>query len=336
MASEAADTPLLGSAAELAGSSDDQGTFAPEELPILCEDCLGPASFVRMTKLPFGSKICQLTEQPFQPFQWKIDEATTRETVVSAQAAKERNVCQACLKSLADAAVQGSLESQAQQAAPSSESEAEVKEAEAKIDVEVSEALVADAAEQKCDRDGKLSQRQVLVEFFQSTRGEQWVNNTNWCSDAPIESWFGIKCNDQGQVVQIQLRSNNLHGPLPDSIGRLTSLVNLCLEGNNLTGKIPAAVGQLVQLEHIWLHKNQLTGPIPTTIGNLSELMTLSLSYNELDGNDQFSLRMARACVLKPVFVFSLLFLFFFFLVVGSQARSRSRSASWSACRCFR
>src|SRR5690606_8872238 len=88
----------------------------------------------------------------------------------------------------------------------------------------------AGEAEQKADADAEDLQREALAELFRSTRGEQWANAAGWCSDAPLDAWFGVRCDERGQVVQLQLRSNNLQGPLPESIGRLTSLVNLCLE----------------------------------------------------------------------------------------------------------
>jgi pre-mRNA-splicing factor RBM22/SLT11 len=53
-----------------------------------------------MVKLPFGSKLCQLTEQPFQPFRWKVAGGRTKETIISPQVAKERNICQACLSDM--------------------------------------------------------------------------------------------------------------------------------------------------------------------------------------------------------------------------------------------
>ena len=38
---------------------------------MLCETCLGPNPYVRMTKLPFGHKLCKISNLPYQAFRWK-------------------------------------------------------------------------------------------------------------------------------------------------------------------------------------------------------------------------------------------------------------------------
>lgn len=53
-----------------------------------------------MLKLPFGSKLCKATGLQFQPFRWKAGQGRFKETIISSTAAKERNICQACLNDL--------------------------------------------------------------------------------------------------------------------------------------------------------------------------------------------------------------------------------------------
>ena len=71
---------------------------------------------------------------------------------------------------------------------------------------------ISGETEQKCASDGQLSQRQALVDLYHATNGEGWTNSENWCTDAPIDTWFGVTCNDSGEVVQLQLRNNNICG----------------------------------------------------------------------------------------------------------------------------
>eukprot|EP01035_Chromulina_nebulosa_P034700 gene34700-46583_t len=47
------------------------GSTLGEDFPMLCETCLGPNPYVRMTKLPFGHKLCKISNLPYQAFRWK-------------------------------------------------------------------------------------------------------------------------------------------------------------------------------------------------------------------------------------------------------------------------
>ncbi len=53
-----------------------------------------------------------------------------------------------------------------------------------------------------------------LEYFFESTRGKDWTRNDNWLSDTIVCSWFGVKCNDQSEIVELILPSNQLNGNL--------------------------------------------------------------------------------------------------------------------------
>uniref|UniRef100_A0A7N0VHK7 Protein kinase domain-containing protein n=1 Tax=Kalanchoe fedtschenkoi TaxID=63787 RepID=A0A7N0VHK7_KALFE len=75
-----------------------------------------------------------------------------------------------------------------------------------------------------------------------------------------------------------------LHGPIPASVGNMTSLVDLELSGNFLTGKIPRELGFLRNLQQLELYYNQLSGSIPEELGNLTQLVDLDMSVNLLTG----------------------------------------------------
>ena len=34
--------------------------------------------------------------------------------------------------------------------------------------------------------------RDVLVALYLATDGDNWANNDNWLSDAPISTWYGV------------------------------------------------------------------------------------------------------------------------------------------------
>ncbi|XP_057983364.1 receptor-like protein 7 [Malania oleifera] len=84
--------------------------------------------------------------------------------------------------------------------------------------------------------------------------------------------------------TSIDLSNNSFQGPIPETIGNLTSLYVLNLSHNALTEEIPASLGNLKQLESLDLSQNRLTGEIPIQLASLTFLSFLNLSYNRLMG----------------------------------------------------
>ncbi|KAI7985727.1 Receptor-like protein 34 [Camellia lanceoleosa] len=102
---------------------------------------------------------------------------------------------------------------------------------------------------------------------------------------------------------------NDLRGPIPDTLGRLTSLTFLDLSYNNFNdsmlyyslcnlsslvyidlsstsrrGAIPHCLGNLASLSILRLNENYLQGPIPSEMGNMTQLAELDLSWNAFQG----------------------------------------------------
>lgn len=68
---------------------------------MVCETCLGPNPYVKMTKLPPNHKLCKFSNLPFQAFRWKAGPGGRfKETIISQLVARERNICQCCLNDL--------------------------------------------------------------------------------------------------------------------------------------------------------------------------------------------------------------------------------------------
>ena len=69
--------------------------------------------------------------------------------------------------------------------------------------------------------------RNALIAFYHAMGGDNWVNNTNWCSDKPLNEWFGVVTTEFGTVKELNLDSNNLVGTIPPEIGDLAYLKRL-------------------------------------------------------------------------------------------------------------
>ncbi|GLT35546.1 hypothetical protein SLA2020_099900 [Shorea laevis] len=83
----------------------------------------------------------------------------------------------------------------------------------------------------------------------------------------------------------IDFSSNQFHGPIPDELGELNSLLLLNLSHNSLNGQILSSLGKLAELESLDLSSNKLEGKIPEQLTKLTFLSVLNLSHNELVGH---------------------------------------------------
>ena len=126
------------------------------------------------------------------------------------------------------------------------------------------------------------TEREALMDLYNSTNGAGWVNNTNWGSDKPVSEWFGIQCNADGTIWSIDLRQNNLQGQIPSSIGNFVNLTSLTLESNELYGEIPSEIGKLKNLSGLSLQYNQLSGTLPKSLVECRDLSSLQISANNL------------------------------------------------------
>ncbi|NNM06031.1 MAG: hypothetical protein HKO65_13155 [Gemmatimonadetes bacterium] len=78
---------------------------------------------------------------------------------------------------------------------------------------------------------------------------------------------------------------NQLSGPVPPELGRLSNLERLGLGENELSGGIPKELGDLSNLESLGLRNNQLSRPVPAELGDLSKLALIQLHGNQLAGS---------------------------------------------------
>eukprot|EP00581_Thalassiosira_minuscula_P009259 CAMPEP_0183708732 /NCGR_PEP_ID=MMETSP0737-20130205/4938_1 /TAXON_ID=385413 /ORGANISM="Thalassiosira miniscula, Strain CCMP1093" /LENGTH=1678 /DNA_ID=CAMNT_0025936651 /DNA_START=186 /DNA_END=5222 /DNA_ORIENTATION=- len=101
-----------------------------------------------------------------------------------------------------------------------------------------------------------------LDTFYHRTGGDHWFNNSGWLSDnVPECQWFGLKCNGNEVITEINLRNNNLTGTKAISYLRHPGLVKLDLAGNNLSGGISSGEALFFRkLVHIDVSNNEFGG----------------------------------------------------------------------------
>ncbi|XP_058222213.1 MDIS1-interacting receptor like kinase 2-like [Rhododendron vialii] len=155
----------------------------------------------------------------------------------------------------------------------------------------------------------------------------------SWKSSEPKNSssspcqWQGIKCNEHGTVIEINLRNfgvkgklsnfdfslfphlqgldlkdNSFYGTIPSSISNLSELSFLSLSRNQFHGPIPSSIGLLGNLSVVLLYSNYLSGTIPPSIGNLTRLTYLRLHYNEISGSVPAEIGKLSSLVLLTLF----------------------------------
>ncbi|MCE4565062.1 T9SS type A sorting domain-containing protein [Maribellus sp. CM-23] len=129
---------------------------------------------------------------------------------------------------------------------------------------------------------------QALVDFYHSTNGSSWTNNTNWLDTVKhtVADWFGITVTN-GHVSKIYFgpyENYNLNGSIPNSIKNLTQLESFEILTDKLHGELPTGLFELTNLKTLYLSECDISGTIPKEIGNLTKLEVLGLEANQLEG----------------------------------------------------
>lgn len=127
--------------------------------------------------------------------------------------------------------------------------------------------------------------RAILTALYHATDGDNWTNNDNWLTDAPLNEWHGVSTYDDGRVRGLVLADNQLTGQLPPALGEFHAVETLSFPGNQLTGHIPPELANLTELSRLFISGNQLTGCIPQALRGIeeSDLEQLSLPFCEDD-----------------------------------------------------
>jgi len=119
-----------------------------------------------------------------------------------------------------------------------------------------------------------------------------WLMSTGWdnssfntLTDAvrgPCGNLEHVLCDENGNVILIDLHTAGLRGNLPSDLGSLTALRRLRLPYNQLNGTLPHELLQLNSLEEVVLHHNMFKGAVPCFSSR--NLRDLFIDWNQFTG----------------------------------------------------
>lgn len=126
-------------------------------------------------------------------------------------------------------------------------------------------------------------QHDALIQFYDSMDGANWKEN-NWLGSDYYCGWTGVSCDDNNNVVSLNLQQMGLNGQLSDLKG-LPYLSNLYLSGNNLKDSDLCLLEGLSYLRVLDIADTKLDGNLPDCICSLPRLHSLHLDNNSLIGD---------------------------------------------------
>ena len=115
--------------------------------------------------------------------------------------------------------------------------------------------------------------RAALVALYEATDGPNWVDNTNWLTNAPLGMWYGVRTDRRGRVDALHLFENNLTGSIPPGFGDLSRLTALDLWGNRIDDV--SGLANLTTLQRLSISQNNITDISP--LAGLTNLTKLSV-----------------------------------------------------------
>jgi len=128
-----------------------------------------------------------------------------------------------------------------------------------------------------------------LVDLYNDAGGANWTDNTGWVAGAAGTDcdpclWYGVTCDNLGNVIELDLFNNNLVGTVPQTMEQLDKLRTLKLMNNSLSGTFPDIWTEMTAMEFVDLSNNNFTGTMPTSLSNMQKLNTLYIENNSLTG----------------------------------------------------
>jgi len=140
-----------------------------------------------------------------------------------------------------------------------------------------------------------------LRSFYIATGGVSWTNRTGWLKSETFCSWFGVTCNDNGDITEINLSNNNLSGhlaPSPTSyyyglgLDSLRHLKYFDLSRNSLSGEADILLAPVARSFNLSCNQFTSIGGSIKSKSSYETLEILDLSHNKVqqDASDILSI----------------------------------------------
>nr|XP_016510518.1 PREDICTED: receptor-like protein kinase HSL1 [Nicotiana tabacum] len=127
-------------------------------------------------------------------------------------------------------------------------------------------------------------------QFFALLKKSVTGNSLSDWDGKPICNFSGVGCDDQGNVIKIDLFGWSLSGLFPDDVcSFFPELRILRLGNNNFQGAFPSNITNCSHLEELNMVSTSFTGPLPD-LSPLLSLRLLNLSYNHFTGEFPLSI----------------------------------------------
>ena len=132
----------------------------------------------------------------------------------------------------------------------------------------------------------RIIQRYTLAVLYYSTGGANWTNQFEFMTEDDECAWSGaLQCDSNGIITDIDLRENELIGPMPHELSALTELKSLIFDTNSLTGQLPTIFQELTSLTRFDLWSNELMGSIPSGYFAMTNLESFKVGRNGITGS---------------------------------------------------
>ena len=130
------------------------------------------------------------------------------------------------------------------------------------------------------DAEKDIVPRFALAALYFVTGGNEWTNSKGWFTPIGVcDGWSGVICDSKGNIVEIELRGNNLTGEIPKILVLFNSLHSLWLDNNQLEGPLPVDVFRsMPNLKFLYAQYNNFSGPIPNDLLETDNLRKCSTS----------------------------------------------------------
>eukprot|EP00339_Tiarina_fusa_P013405 CAMPEP_0117061506 /NCGR_PEP_ID=MMETSP0472-20121206/42815_1 /TAXON_ID=693140 ORGANISM="Tiarina fusus, Strain LIS" /NCGR_SAMPLE_ID=MMETSP0472 /ASSEMBLY_ACC=CAM_ASM_000603 /LENGTH=693 /DNA_ID=CAMNT_0004780201 /DNA_START=80 /DNA_END=2161 /DNA_ORIENTATION=+ len=144
-----------------------------------------------------------------------------------------------------------------------------------------------------------LVERYILSLLYYHFDGPAWNFQLHFLSGMDHCQWWsevmtpagqkireGVLCDENGDVVGLNLAWNNLQGRnIPSEIQHLDKLEKFHFYNNEISGELPNSMQTMSNLKSLVGMHCDLQGVIPSWLGDMTQLSVLALGHNKLHGS---------------------------------------------------